>query len=652
MKPATRVMDVTSTLQGEKIGMKIDPLALDRIMSVLTDLYSDPEMAVIREYSTNAFDAHVEGFVDRPIEVTLPTNLSPFFRVRDYGEGLDADDIRDIYSQYGASTKRDSNDVVGMLGLGCKSALTYSDQFTLTGIKNGICTEVSISRDEDGSGSMTIVDVYPTTEHSGVEVIVPVKRENSFEEKSKDFFRFWTEGTVLVNGKQPKRISGFKIADDLYLSDEVGESYFVMGNVAYPWPDSESEYGQWPTVAFVEIGAVNFTPSRESLQMTNQTKETLKFVKERVKNEREGAFIRQLDEKPTKFDALVHVGKASSLGIKGDLTYKGQEIPSTVSCEKQRFLLVDAVKRYRVKGWSYYRDVATSLFPRTIWLTGFTAEGLSTTRRQKLTQWMEKQEIKFVQTNRYYYGTPQGDGVTQFVLVDELPAMVTEWGAPNSVFPWAEIEAEKIVREKRVNASTGRISGSYRGYVGHNYQSQIIANDIDSSKPVLWYGKYFLTSKIKELIEKTYPNGYTLVELGANRVAKFKRDFPASKYLGEHVRELVKAWEDSLSEEDRVFIYTRQLPEITKLQLLDATKINDPKLRAAVHAATTKNSKLIKESEFYNAWVSITAEWKNPLEDYPLLTNLYTYGKMSEQLSKHTHIYLNAVYAAHQEESA
>src|SRR6476469_3924392 len=144
-------MDVTSTLQGVKISMKINEDALTHIMSFLTDLYSDPEMAVIREYSTNAYDAHVEGFVDRPIEVTLPTNLSPFFRVRDYGAGLDEDDIREIYSQYGASTKRESNDVNGMLGLGCKSALTYTDQFTLTGIKNGICTEVAISRDENGS---------------------------------------------------------------------------------------------------------------------------------------------------------------------------------------------------------------------------------------------------------------------------------------------------------------------------------------------------------------------------------------------------------------------------------------------------------------------------------------------------------------------
>ena len=78
----------------------------------MIDLYSDPELAVIREYSTNAFDAHIEAGVTRPIEITTPTHLCPFFKVRDYGFGLDVEDIREIYSQYGASTKRESDDVV------------------------------------------------------------------------------------------------------------------------------------------------------------------------------------------------------------------------------------------------------------------------------------------------------------------------------------------------------------------------------------------------------------------------------------------------------------------------------------------------------------------------------------------------------------
>ena len=45
MKPPTRLRDVTSNLQGEKILASINPEDVAHIMAVLTDLYSDTEMA-------------------------------------------------------------------------------------------------------------------------------------------------------------------------------------------------------------------------------------------------------------------------------------------------------------------------------------------------------------------------------------------------------------------------------------------------------------------------------------------------------------------------------------------------------------------------------------------------------------------------------
>ena len=201
MKPPERILEVDSTLTGERVGMGIDESAMHHIMSVLTDLYSDPELAVIREYSTNALDSHRDAGNPLPIEVTLPTQLAPFFRVRDYGDGLDAEDIRSIYSRYGTSTKRDSDDVVGMLGLGCKSALTYTDQFTLVGTKNGRTVQVSVGRDENGGGSMTIVsDEHTPDAPSGVEVIVPSKRDNAFE---KEAYGIEDSLRVARSGAQP-----------------------------------------------------------------------------------------------------------------------------------------------------------------------------------------------------------------------------------------------------------------------------------------------------------------------------------------------------------------------------------------------------------------------------------------------------------------
>ena len=101
------------------------------IMSTLRDtLYSDKVLAVIREYSSNAWDAHREvGKADVPIKVTLPTSMDPTLTIEDFGPGLSPDDVFNVYTQYGASTKRGSNSSVGMLGIGSKSGFSFCSGF-------------------------------------------------------------------------------------------------------------------------------------------------------------------------------------------------------------------------------------------------------------------------------------------------------------------------------------------------------------------------------------------------------------------------------------------------------------------------------------------------------------------------------------------
>ena len=78
-----------------------------KMARILSDgLYSNKIQAIIRELSCNAIDSHVEaGCVDKPIEVHLPTVFEPWFYVRDFGVGLDHQQVLNIYTVYGASTK-------------------------------------------------------------------------------------------------------------------------------------------------------------------------------------------------------------------------------------------------------------------------------------------------------------------------------------------------------------------------------------------------------------------------------------------------------------------------------------------------------------------------------------------------------------------
>ena len=85
-------------------------------------LYANKIRAIVRELSCNAVDSHVAaGKQDTPFDIHLPNTLEPWFSIRDYGLGLSHDQVINIYTTYFESTKTDSNEFIGALGLGSKS---------------------------------------------------------------------------------------------------------------------------------------------------------------------------------------------------------------------------------------------------------------------------------------------------------------------------------------------------------------------------------------------------------------------------------------------------------------------------------------------------------------------------------------------------
>ena len=59
--------------------------ATGKAFRILSDgLYSDKILAVVRELSCNAYDAHVAAGMFVPFEVHLPHALEPWFSVKDF----------------------------------------------------------------------------------------------------------------------------------------------------------------------------------------------------------------------------------------------------------------------------------------------------------------------------------------------------------------------------------------------------------------------------------------------------------------------------------------------------------------------------------------------------------------------------------------
>jgi HSP90 family molecular chaperone len=154
-------------------------------------LYANKVRAIIRELSCNAVDSHVAaGKTETPFDVHLPNQLEPWFSIRDYGTGLSHEQVTNIYTTYFESTKTNSNDFIGALGLGSKSPFSYTDNFTVTAIKDGTKGIYSAFINDSGVPSIAKMGEETTEEPAGVEIKFSVSDRY-------DFSKFQDEARVV-----------------------------------------------------------------------------------------------------------------------------------------------------------------------------------------------------------------------------------------------------------------------------------------------------------------------------------------------------------------------------------------------------------------------------------------------------------------------
>lgn len=166
------------TAQTDDVLMTLDQNSSSFLLSSLTHLYSTPVLAALREYFSNAVDAHSDSPVNNKIRVDFLNTYKDgqkFLKVQDFGAGMDFEDLTKVYTQYGASTRRANNKTRGGFGLGSKSGLAVADHFYVTSVKNGQRIEALILKDSDKDCSVVrVLQQESTEEHTGTTVLVPI----------------------------------------------------------------------------------------------------------------------------------------------------------------------------------------------------------------------------------------------------------------------------------------------------------------------------------------------------------------------------------------------------------------------------------------------------------------------------------------------
>ncbi len=651
-------IEVQSTVRGEHVQMGIRSEDMAHVMGILVDLYSNKKRAVIREYATNALDAHVEAGQTKPIEVTIPKRLAPQFVVRDYGTGLSVEDIHSIYSQYGRSTKRSTNDAVGMLGLGCKSALTYCSMFTVSSVKDGTKIIVQISRDADGSGAMTVQDTLATTEPNGTVVTVPVAGHDvhHFQSEAADFFKVWKPGTVLVDGVEPTPFEGLRLSDSLYIMGDRRDSQIVMGNVAYPAPGLDGVVPNASLLAFVPIGAVNFPPSREALMDTATTRATIERLKEDAGKLVMGAIQREVNAAKEPAEAVALVVKWQRYlpsGTQQAYTFKGKPLPASLYIERQGVkddgtphvyragIVVSDNRGYRRLGdSSTVGSVGIDMWPSTVWCMNFAPAKFNACHKKKLRKWCEQQGMVPVgQEHR-----PQ-DYVQQFVMLDvaTLPVAVAAFIDPARICDWEVVRKIALEPKATVNG-VSRIPGSYDIFTeGEDFKSGVPGDTIRQDTPIFYHhGNRWGGQNLAASIALHYPK-FTLVCLPANRIEKFKRDVPTTKTGEDAIRDAYAKWQKRLTGDQRTALYISDQGYTRDLSSIHAGRVADPALKEAARIAKIDLATINKQRRSFGRYdtAPLGVTFTNPLNRYPL----FNAGVLHSD-PDHLYAYLNAAYAA------
>ncbi len=325
----------TQTELNEKFFSISDPAFVFDLLR--NKIYSNPILAVCRELSCNALDAHREvGKGDVPIVITLPSHQDSYFKVKDFGPGISPSRIDDIYLKYAASTKRDSNDQIGAFGIGAKSPFSYSESFTIVTNHDGKCYNYMAFIDESRMGKLILLSESDTEDQNGTEIIVPVKSSDIhvFQENVEKCIRHWKVKPTILGGKIAYRnVVPVIGTNDWFISGD-RENYYerkvkvLVGEIEYNLDSTAIKaFSDTSILSAVnsdiylcfDVGEISLAANRESVYLDQQTKKAIASKMSKIKSEYTALLFEKINSQSTYLDACCFVnGDLRSLcdGIK------------------------------------------------------------------------------------------------------------------------------------------------------------------------------------------------------------------------------------------------------------------------------------------------------------------------------------------------
>jgi Histidine kinase-, DNA gyrase B-, and HSP90-like ATPase len=316
-------------------------------------MYSNPILAICREITSNARDAHREvGKPDEPIHIHLPVSLEPEYRVKDFGPGISPDRMVNIFIAYTASTKRDDNTQTGGFGLGAKTPFSYSDTFLVTTVHEGTKYSYACVIDDTQVGKLLLLNKAVSKEPNSTEVAIQVKPQDF------SFFNQWTEqacrhwkvkpiiegGTIdwqtmtpIIEGK------GWIIVDDPSSNGSWSRNQgakLVIDGIEYPLElDALRKYAdpklidsaKGTFVMYFGVGELTLSANREQIYLDDATQKKIRGRLAAITKEVKRCVDAKIDSFPDLWQANLYYRREltnafHNLGFLGKLAWKGNQL--------------------------------------------------------------------------------------------------------------------------------------------------------------------------------------------------------------------------------------------------------------------------------------------------------------------------------------
>lgn len=337
---------------------------LSVVMTILrSKLYSNPIKIIVQEILSNARDAHREvGKADVPVEVSLPSFLSPNFEVKDVGPGISPDRMANVFIRYGCSTKRDDNLQTGGFGLGAKSPFAYTDSFVIETVTDKKKRVYVAYIDESSVGKISLLSCEDTEDCNGTTIKIPVQQRdfNIFKDYFYSVTQYWDVRPVVNdeiiywnnNPSFQNKTNAFWFESDQnnikILIDKIPYILTLeqIGSIDYSrFPEiTQEEVNLLFSFGFcleVPCGKITVSANREQIEINDNNLHTLFTIFKQSCKEMYTKFQNDIDAQKTYWGAIELIQSSfklfKHLEKTNKISWKGTPIPANLHFHLEKF---------------------------------------------------------------------------------------------------------------------------------------------------------------------------------------------------------------------------------------------------------------------------------------------------------------------------